>query len=99
MFAAVRVYEGINQSVGEETVRRVREGLIPLLRPVPGFVDYHLVEAGDGTWVSISLFEDRAGADASTQTAGSWVRENLADLVQAAPRVITGEVRASSAGG
>jgi hypothetical protein len=49
--------------------------------------------------VSISLFQDRAGAEASTQSAASWVRENLGRLVQAPPRVITGEVVASSAGG
>jgi quinol monooxygenase YgiN len=99
MFAAVRVYEGVDPSGIQEIVRRAREGLIPLLRQAPGFVDYHLIEAGNGTWVAISLFQDRAGAEASTQTAASWTRDNLADLVQATPRVITGEVMASSTGG
>jgi quinol monooxygenase YgiN len=99
MFAAVRVYEGVDPSGAQEIARRGREGLIPLLRQASGFIAYHLVQAGDGTWVSISLFEDRAGAEASTQSAASWVRENLGHLVQAPPRVITGEVVATSADG
>ena len=99
MFAAVRVYEGVDPSGAQEIARRGQEGLIPLLRQAPGFIDYHLVQASDGTWVSISLFQDRAGAEASTQSAASWVRDNLADLVQVTPQVITGEVVATSVDG
>jgi quinol monooxygenase YgiN len=99
MFAAVRVYEGVDPGAAQEIARRGQEGLVPLLRESPGFIRYSLVQATGGTWVSITLFQDQAGAEASTQTAAGWVRDNLAHLVQAAPRVITGEVVASSADG
>jgi hypothetical protein len=45
--------------------------------------------------VSTSLFEDRAGAEASTERARDWVAENLADVLPNPPQVTAGEVAAS----
>lgn len=57
---------------------------------------YGLVDAGDGTIASVSVFEDQAGAEASTEKAADWVRENLAELVEGAPQVVSGEVTVSA---
>jgi hypothetical protein len=88
MFVSVRKYH--SSSVAEVT-RRVQEGFLPLLRQSPGFMAYYVVDGGDGWLTSISLFEDRAGAENSTRLAADWVRENIAALFDGAPDVVQGE--------
>ena len=42
--------------------------------------------------MSVSTFEDRAGAEASTRAATEWVRNNVGSMIKTAPVIITGEV-------
>ena len=60
-----------------------------LIRGIPGFLDYNLVRTESGGF-SVSVFDDRKGADESVQVARDYVRENFAD-VGAVPQVIEGE--------
>ncbi|MEV4947481.1 hypothetical protein [Streptomyces sp. NPDC053755] len=94
MYAAVRRYEGVTDPA--EAGRRVKEGFVPLMRQVPGFVAYYWVDAGDGVMVSTSVFEDRAGAEESIARAADFVRDNLASLLPHPPQVMAGEVLAGS---
>lgn len=90
MYAAVRRYEGVTEPA--EAARIVSEGFVPLMRGVPGFVAYYWIDAGDGVMVSTSVFQDRAGAEASIATAADFVRDNLAALLPNPPQVTSGEV-------
>lgn len=56
-------------------------GILPLLRKAPGFVDYGLVDAGHRTVVAISIWETRVEAQRSARMATKWVRENVGDRV------------------
>ncbi|WP_374778127.1 hypothetical protein OG756_40200 [Streptomyces sp. NBC_01310] len=94
MYAAVRRYEGVTDP--NEAGRLVKEGFVPLMRQVPGFVAYYWVDAGDGVMVSTSVFQDRAGAEESVSRAADFVRENLASLLPNPPQVMAGEVVASA---
>jgi len=78
-----------------EAARRVQEGFIPLLREVPGFVAYCVLDAGGGVIVSTSVFDDQAGSEESTKRAADYVRGNLASLIPNPPQVTAGEVVAS----
>ena len=93
MFASVRRYEGVTDPA--EAGRRVGEGFIPLLSEIEGFVAYYWIDAGDGVMVSTSVFQDRAGAEASNERAKGWVAENLAELLPNPPQITAGEVVAS----
>ena len=93
MYATVRRYEDVTDPA--EAGRRVAEGFLPLVRQIPGFVAYYWVDAGDGVMASTSVFEDRAGAQASTERAADWVRENIASLLPNPPLMTAGEVVAS----
>lgn len=93
MYAAVRRYEGVSDP--GEAGRRVAEGFVPLLKEIPGFVAYYWVDAGGGVMASTSVFEDRAGAEASTERAAEWVRDNIESLLPNPPQVTAGEVVAS----
>jgi hypothetical protein len=95
MYAAVRRYEGITNDA--EAGRLVGESFIPLLDGVPGFIAYYWIDAGDGVMASLSVFEDRTGADESVKMAHQWVQENAAALIPNPPQVTEGLVVASDA--
>jgi hypothetical protein len=93
MYAAVRRYEGITDDA--EAGRLVGESFIPLLDKVPGFIAYYWIDAGDGAMASLSVFDDKAGADESVRVAHQWVQENAASLIPNPPQVTEGLVVAS----
>lgn len=93
MYASIRQYR---TSHVVEVARRAREGFVPIVKDVPGFTAYYLVDSGDGTLFTVTVCEDRAGADASVNSAAEWVRDNLAELVDGPPTVTNGEVVAHS---
>lgn len=94
MYAVVRRYDGVRDPA--EAGRRVKEGFVPILREVPGFVAYYWVNAGGGVMYSTSVFQDQAGEEESTKRAEEYVRDNLASLFPHLPQVTAGEVVASS---
>jgi hypothetical protein len=96
MYAVIRRYEGV-QSI-DEVVRRVNEGLAPLISQVPGYVAYWALDAGGGVVASVSVFEDQAGVEEATRRAASWVQGNLASLIPNPPQVTMGEVVLGKAG-
>jgi hypothetical protein len=93
MYAAVRRYEGIKDDA--EAARLVAESFIPQLEHVPGFIAYYWIDAGAGTMASLSVFENKDGADASVELAHEWIVANAPDLFPNPPQVTEGEVVAS----
>ena len=89
MHASIRTYEA---SDPREVARRASHGFVPILRGTPGFIAYYVVDRGDGTIASVSVFEDQAGTDESTRRAAEWVADNIAELVVSGPKVVAGEV-------
>ncbi len=92
MYAVIRQYQVPLDAV-EAVTRQVREGFAPFVsRVMPGFVEYCWIDAGNGRLISISVYEDRAVAEVSTEMAAADVREHLAGLVPNPPEVLAGEV-------
>ena len=72
-YLAMRQYQLAPGHTMEELATLVESGFIPILQQVPGFLEYVLVETGEGV-ISISVFADQAGAEASTARAADWVQ-------------------------
>ena len=90
MYTSIRHYDGVTDT--GEVVRNIKEGFLPRIRQVRGFVNYSVIEAGD-TLITISTFEDRSGAEESNNTAAEWIRQaNLGSLIPNRPQVTAGEV-------
>ena len=89
-FGVMRRYPKITDM--DEAERRVEAGLVPILSKLPGFATYLVVDPGDGSVVSLSSFRDRGVAEQSSQQAGAWVQQNLAELLPEPPEVTTGEI-------
>lgn len=95
MFAAIRRYHTDPDSI-EEVARRVNEGFLPLISEMSGFVVYIALNAGQGEYGTVSVFEDQASAEESNRVAEQWVNENLRDLLPP-PEFAAGEVVAYKA--
>ena len=96
MYGVIRRYEDVQST--DEAVRRAEQGLLPLVQQAPGYVAYWAIDAGDGVIASVSVFQDRNGAEESTRRVRSWVQENLASLMPNPPQVTMGEVVFGQAG-
>jgi hypothetical protein len=95
MYIAVRRYEGVTDP--SEAGRISREGFVPIISEMPGFVAFYWVDAGDGVMVSISVFEHKDAEEETTFVAGEFVAEHMAPLLPNPPQITAGEVVASKA--
>jgi heme-degrading monooxygenase HmoA len=91
MFSAIRRYT-VKQGTVEELIRRVQEGFVPIVRNMPGFRGYYLVNGGQGVLIAISVFDNADGALASNEQAADWVRNNVLDSAAGTPEVLVGDV-------
>jgi heme-degrading monooxygenase HmoA len=95
MYLTIRTYAG---GVGppEEIARRVRGGVVPMLRGMPGFVAYYAAaaEGGGGGRVvfSVTVFDTRAQALDANERTRAWVTATMRDLLPEPPEVTGGEV-------
>ena len=95
MHVSVRQYR--TSDIGE-VARRVEgdDCFLGVVREVPGFTAYYLVDAGDGNLMTITVAEDQAGVEESVTKASEWVRDHAAELVEGTPTVTNGEVVANT---
>jgi heme-degrading monooxygenase HmoA len=95
MFATIRRYT-VRPGQMSEVIRRVRQGLVPIISTHPGFASYHAIDAGNSIALSVSFYQSRAAADAANKDAAAWVHANLSDLTTPID-VTVGEVVADAA--
>ncbi len=91
MHLAIRYYRVDPDSV-DEVIRRVNEGFVPIISDAPGFLAYYALDAGDGVLATVSVFENRSGAEESTRMAKDYANEDLGSLIPDPPKVMAGEV-------
>jgi hypothetical protein len=93
MHATIRRYDGVNENRVAELTRRINETLVPKLKELPGFGGYWLIDAGNGIFSSMSLFETTEQGKESTKLVATWVRdEKLNDMIPNEPKITSGEV-------
>jgi hypothetical protein len=97
MFATIRSYHGVDQNRTAELTAKVNETLIPQLTELPGFGGYFLVDAGNGIFTSLGLFETPEQGAESTKVVATWIRdEKLDTLIPNEPKITSGKVVARS---
>ena len=96
MHAMVRRYR-VDPDVIDDLAHRVDTEFAETISAEPGFVDYQVVDCGDGTILSITMFDSEDGARRSNQMAAEWVEESLADLRLERTEAFGGEVLVSRA--
>ena len=97
MHATIRRYDGVDQNRSAELTRKANETLLPKLEKLPGFTGYFLIEAGNGVFSSLSLFETPEQGMESTKLVATWIRdEKLDTIIPNEPKVTNGRVVAQS---
>jgi hypothetical protein len=90
-YVVVRQYQFAPGHTMADLIDAVTTGFIPIVREVPGFIEYFFVETTDGV-LTIGVFKDPAGAEESTQRAADWIEENLTGFYAGPPTVTTGTI-------
>ncbi len=91
MYASIRRYVVHPGSIGE-IARQVNKCFLPIIRDIPGFVAYYVVDAGHSIGISFSIFEDQVGAERFAAASREYVKENMASLFPNPPEIMDGEV-------
>ena len=80
-----------------ELTGKVNETLVPKLEKLSGFAGYWLIEADNGVFSSLSLFETPEQSKESTKLVASWIRdEKLDTMIPNEPKITSGKVVAHS---
>jgi hypothetical protein len=99
MFATIRRYDGVDQNRTMELTSKVNETLLPKLTKLPGFAGYYLIEAENGVFSSLGLFETAEQGKESSNVVATWIRdEKLETLIPNAPKITSGKVIAHGNG-
>ena len=91
MYAAIRQAKAKSGSA-EELARRIKDGAVPIISDVDGFMAYYVVYAPDDTVTAIGLFDNAAGAEESNRRALDWIQENLTPLMVGSASAVAGPV-------
>jgi hypothetical protein len=97
MHAIIRRYDGMDQSHTTELVSKVNAALVPKLEKLPGFKGYYLIDAGNGVFSSLGLFETPEQGMESTKLVTTWIREEkLETILPNEPKITSGKIVARS---
>ncbi len=91
MHAVIRTYSGKGAKELMDVLEKGKAEVDKLIRSVKGFVSYSLVRTARGGF-SVSVYQDKAGADESIRVARDWVGKNAGKTGAAAPTVSEGTV-------
>src|SRR5947199_5055153 len=89
MYAAIRQARA-KTGMAEELTRRIKDGAIPIISDVEGFMAYYVVYAPDDTVTAISLFNNYAGAEEANRRALTWIDQNLTPLLVGPATAVAG---------
>ena len=76
MFASIRRYRLESGSI-DDLLRLVDTDFADSVQELEGFVEYQVLECGNGEIVTITTFTDRVRAEESMQLAADWIRDTL----------------------
>jgi hypothetical protein len=88
MYLVLRTYDGQGSSELADMLSERESEVRDLISSVPGFKSYAAFWTDSGVQ-TVTVCEDKAGTDESSQRAAGWVRENLEATVDA-PSVTEG---------
>jgi hypothetical protein len=95
MYAVIRHYR-FRLEDSEKINQLIQDGFVPLLKKANGFISYHWLDTGAGEGASLSVFQNKEGADESIRLAADFVKKNMSELLSQKPEVIEGAVKVHS---
>ena len=101
MYASVRKYD-VDADRVDELMHKVDVIFAAQLEQMPGFVAYHVIDAGpdrggETRVFTVTICSDREAADRSAELAAEFVRDELGDVEIERIEAATGEVSVNRA--
>jgi hypothetical protein len=91
MYASVRHYR-MGAGTIDSLMHRVDDEFAPAISQEPGFVAYLALDTGEAMVETVSVFHDKAAAEASNELAADYVREKLGEFELTRTELSGGEV-------
>ena len=91
MYAAIRQGKA-KTGMAEELARRIKEGAIPIISDVEGFIAYYVVYAPDDSVTAICIFNNYAAAEESNRRVLAWIEQSLMPLLTEPATAMAGPV-------
>jgi hypothetical protein len=92
MFATIRKYEGVGDI--DVIALAAKEQFFPLFEKLPGFVSYTLVDTGDNSVMSVTIFKTLEQAEAGNTAVRDLVQQILSRVVPNPATIVLGKVMA-----
>lgn len=92
MYTVIRKYNMFPMTV-EDFSKDVQDNLLPILRQMPGFRAYYLLESGANEAVVVSTFDSLADAKVAARLTMDWVGKHPELYFQGFSKPLAGEVR------
>ena len=80
MYAAIRRYQ-VDPEVCPEVVKHIIEDFVPYIRETQGLMGYYVLEAGEGRFVTLSIYETEAAVETANTIATNWIKQFLASRI------------------
>jgi hypothetical protein len=91
MYAMTRSYSGANAPKLYDLLMQNKDEVTGLLRGVKGLSHYDVIKTKDGC-VTVTMCDDKAGADESLARATTWLKDHTAQIGAITPMVSEGPV-------
>ena len=90
---AFRRYEGVTDT--KKAAQVVKEGFVPLISKLPGFISYYWVDAGNDVMISVSTYTNEEAEEETIRIAHDFVKQHMVPLLPNPPRITQGHVVAA----
>ena len=91
MHAIIRTYANLRSKQLFDLLEEHKADVEAAIRKVPGLVSYTLLRTDDGG-VSVTVCQDKTGADESVRIARDWIEKNAANVGAHPPAITEGSV-------
>src|SRR5262245_12658108 len=91
MYTILRRYR-VRLGTVEQAATYAERTLVPQLREVPSFIAHYLLDQGDNTLISLTLFESNDAAEAAGRVLAGWFRSDWPAFRLLPPEFDVGEV-------
>jgi hypothetical protein len=90
LFATIRRYEGVGSI--EVIALAAKEQFFPLFEKLPGFVSHAVIDAGNHTVMSVTIFQTREQAEAGNAAVRDLVQQILSHAIPNPATIVLGKV-------
>jgi hypothetical protein len=92
MFATIRRYEGVGST--DVIAIAAKEQFFPLFEKLPGFVSHTVVDTGEKSVTSLTVFETREQSEAANAAISDLVQQILSHVIPNPATIVLGNVMA-----